>query len=218
MAEQFGLFYDDRSTDDEACEKGSGQKPPFNSTHQYDAVCRNSKGTDLNAIIAKEHPCIFPFYYKDKRYDSCGLLEASNFIVPVWRCPTKNITTKYKDTGINHFRDDLELINGYCYDVELAKETCDPALEDGGPACRRQLDPEMNDCLDRFVLPPFSTCKSDCPGGENLLPDSKVTSSLQQEALESLEEELFSSRRQHLLRRLCFPSELGETFLIATCQ
>ena len=172
------LSYDDQSTDDKACVKGSGQKPPFNSTlqyWQYDAVCRNTKGTELNPIIAKEHPCIFPFYYKDKRYDSCGLLEASNFIVPVWRCPTRNITTKYKDTDINHFKDDLDLRSGHCYDIELANATCNWDLEDGGPGCKRQLDPDL-ECPSHLVLPPFSTCKSDCPGGECLLSDSKVIS------------------------------------------
>ena len=97
VAEQFGLSYDDQSAaDDEACVKGTGQ-PPFNSTHPYDVVCRETVGTN---IFGREDPCIFPFYYKDKRYDSCALLETSNFIVPVWRCPTRNITTKYKDTGI----------------------------------------------------------------------------------------------------------------------
>ena len=163
IAEQFGLSYEEQSTDDEACVKGSGQKPPFNSTlqyWQYDAVCRNTKGTELNPIIAKEHPCIFPFYYKDKRYDSCGLLEASNFIVPVWRCPTRNITTKYKDTDINHFKDDLDLRSGHCYDIEFANATCNWDLEDGGPGCKRQLDPDL-ECPSHLVLPPFSTCKSD---------------------------------------------------------
>ena len=125
MAKQFGLSYDDQSTDDEACVKGSGQKPPFNSTHQYDAVCRAARGSER---FPREDPCIFPFYYRDKLYDRCALLKTSNFVVPVWRCPTWNISTKYKDTGINHFKDDA-LTKDYCYDIDLAIATCD---ETGG--------------------------------------------------------------------------------------
>ena len=93
-----------------------------------------------------EDPCIFPFYYKDTLYDSCALLETSNFIVPVWRCPTRNITTKYKGTDINHFDFDVELEKGICYDIDTADATCDFSLsEDGGPGCIRQLDPNMTD-------------------------------------------------------------------------
>ena len=110
VAEQFGLSYDDQAAEDEACTRGSGVK-------ELDAECRGTPGTDL---IAKEHKCIFPFYYKDKLYDSCSLLTTSNFVVPVFRCPTYNITTKYKDTGINHFEDTVELTAGYCYDLQLA--------------------------------------------------------------------------------------------------
>ena len=162
VAEQFGLSYEDQSTNDEACLKGSGQKPPFNSTHQYNSTCRQTTGSDL---AGREHKCIFPFYYKDTRYDECGLFESSNFIIPVWRCPTRNITTKYKDTGINHFKDDIETSQGICYDLNLAIQTCDNSLEDGGPGCQRQLDPSITDCFSFLRLPAFSTCKPDCPGG-----------------------------------------------------
>ena len=153
VAKQFGLSYDDHSADDESCLKGSGQKPPFNSTHQYNAVCRETVGE----IITGERPCVFPFYYKDKLYNRCALLETSNFVVPVWRCPTHNIATKYKDTGINHFTDDIELRKTYCHDYS----TC----TSHGPGCIIQLDPEI-DCPDWYRLPAFSTCKSDCPGGK----------------------------------------------------
>ena len=165
VAEQYGLSYEDQPADDEACVKGSGQKP-LNSTHQYDARCRETVGIEE---FGYEHPCIFPFYYKEKRYDSCALLETSNFVVPVWRCPVFNITTKYKDTGINHFKDDLELTKGYCFDVDLQAATCDWSndLDDGGPGCQLLIDPDR-ECEDLWKFLPFSTCKSDCPGGEHV--------------------------------------------------
>ena len=70
------------------------------------------------------------------------------------------------DTGINHFRDTFELTTGYCYNLSLAIATCDSDLEDGAPGCQRVLDPDA-DCPDFLRLPPFSTCKNDCPGGEH---------------------------------------------------
>ena len=78
------------------------------------------------------------------------------------------MTTKYKDTGINHFEDDVELSEGICYDLATAVETCDPFMEDGGPGCIKQLDPTITDTNCRLRLPAFSTCKSDCPGGKHL--------------------------------------------------
>ena len=166
MAEQFGLSYDDQSANDEACLKGTGQKPTFNKTHgywQYDAVCRENKGTDL---IGRELPCIFPFYYKGKRYDSCGLLETSNFVVPVWRCPVRNITTKYPGTDISHFEEDIELTGLYCIDREASLEAgCDFGSILSGTCPFRVLNPDL-ECDEYLKVPPFSTCKSDCPGGK----------------------------------------------------
>lgn len=142
--------------------KGSGQKPPLNRTH---SIFGNTPGSDL--VTVKEHHCIFPFYYKEKKFESCALFESSNFAAPVWRCPTRNITTKYPGTDINHFRDDFESNKAYCYDIDLARETCDPSQYNGGPGCQRLLDVDA-DCPDFLRLPPFSTCKSDCPGVRGL--------------------------------------------------
>ena len=154
IAEQYGMSYD--APEDESCTTGTGPQRP------YETTCRVNRGSDLTA---KEHPCIFPFYYRGKGpYNQCMLFEEENFVYPVFRCPTRNITTKYKDTGINHFEESLATTQGYCYDIKLAIETCDPDLEDGGPNCQRLLDPNAT-CDDYFRLPPFSTCKNDCPGG-----------------------------------------------------
>ena len=161
VAEQFGLSYDDQAAEDEACTRGSG-------VEESDAECRGTRGTELTPHVSlpfRENKCIFPFYYKDRLYDSCSLLTTSNFVVPVFRCPTYNITTKYKDTGINHFEDTVELTAGYCYDLQLAFDTCNFSLPDGGPGCQLLLIPNGS-CPPYYRLPPFSTCKNDCPGGE----------------------------------------------------
>jgi len=157
VAEQFGLSYDDQTVEDETCVKGTGQRPP------YDTKCRQNKGTDLTA---KEHPCIFPFYYKGKGpYNNCTLFDQQYFDVPVWRCPTRNVTTKFPGTNINHFEEDEKALSiGYCYDIHLAQQTCNLTLEDGGPDCQRVLIADDDSCPDYLRLKPFSSCKSDCPG------------------------------------------------------
>merc|ERR1712223_1138561 len=146
IAEQYGISYD--AVDDESCTTGTGPQRP------YQTDCRQNPGTDLTN---KEHKCIFPFYYRGKGpYNQCMLFEEENFVYPVFRCPTRNITTKFEDTGINHFEDALALTQGYCYNLTLAKETCDPDLEDGGPDCQRLIDPNDDTCPDFLRLPQFS--------------------------------------------------------------
>ena len=58
---------------------------------------------------------------------------------------------------------------GYCFDIALAQEICYLTLEDLGPDCQRVLDANDDSCPDYLRLPPFATCKSDCPGGNNEL-------------------------------------------------
>ena len=158
IAEQYGLSYD--GIEDETCSKGTGLKVPA------DPVCRQAPGSDLTG---KEYPCIFPFYYNNKGpYNQCMLFEEKGFVFPVFRCPTRNITTKFPGTQINHFEDPLETTQGYCYDIDLAQQTCDNSLEDGGPGCQRLLDPNDESCNAFLRLPPFSTCKNDCPGGDSV--------------------------------------------------
>ena len=43
VAEQFGLSYP--AVEDEACTQGVGEKPPFNSTHEYNSTCRATPGS-----------------------------------------------------------------------------------------------------------------------------------------------------------------------------
>ena len=111
VASQFGLSYEDQSSD-EACLDST---PTW---QQEDSMCRTTKSReipppghslqqfgrpDLGASWYNEFelPCIFPFYYKDKLYTSCALLDIGDYNTPVYRCPVFNITTK--KNGINHF-------------------------------------------------------------------------------------------------------------------
>ena len=83
-----------------------------------------------------ELPCIFPFYYREKLYTSCALLDIGDYNTPVYRCPIFN-TTKKKN-GINHFVEDYRDdgngdergIRKYCLDQKLAKRTCGSNLEE----------------------------------------------------------------------------------------
>ena len=157
IARQYGLAYD--SVLDDNCYKGTGPSPPYNTD------CRQNPGTDLSN---KEHKCIFPFYYRGQGpYDRCMLFEEDGFVYPVFRCPTRNITTKFKGTDINHFETTISTTEGICYDLALAIATCDNSMEDGGPGCQRVLDPNDTTCPSYLRLPQFSTCKNDCPGGIN---------------------------------------------------
>jgi hypothetical protein len=160
VADQYGLSYD--GVPDPSCSTGTGPTVPFNSTHKYDAVCRNTLGSDS---LGREEECIFPFYYRGKGpYTTCMLFEEDDFVYPVFRCPIRNITTKFPGTEINHFEETLELTKGYCIDQATAIATCDGVTVDGGPGCIKQLDPSITDCGNSIRLQPFSTCKNDCPG------------------------------------------------------
>ena len=191
VAQQFGLYFP--AADDEACVKGSGQKPPFNSTHEYDSMCRETAASD---VYGDERECIFPFYLGEKLYNSCALYSPVNLAVPLWICPTRNITTKYPGTEINHFTD-IDLRETYYVDTEHYYSTCLPKescirterslsrtvnqIVEGCDytTCQWQLNPDMNGpLLDEDGNPvqgrsewvtkwlPFSTCKTDCPGGK----------------------------------------------------
>lgn len=82
---------------------------------------------------------------------------------PVFRCPVRNITTKFPGTDINHFEEDLELTDGYCIDIKAAEAAgCDFTSDE---ECEfRLLNPDITDCNPFFIVQPFSSCKNDCPG------------------------------------------------------
>ena len=61
-------------------------------------VCRESIGDPKS----EERECIFPFYYEGELKEECILQTGdAEFIIPNFRCPTRNITTKIN--GINSF-------------------------------------------------------------------------------------------------------------------
>ena len=154
VAGQFGLSY--QAADDEACRQGTGQKPPFNSTHEYESTCRETPGLDLSAIQeGSEYPCIFPFYFKERLYNSCAVLETTDFVVPVWSCPVNNITTRFN--GINYFGPDIDPRKGYCLDVNHFWRTCGPAeCNPNDPYCNG-CDPTVQGC-DASIGPPIPPC------------------------------------------------------------
>ena len=184
IAEQFGLSFP--AADDEACRSGTGEKPPFNSTHDYNSTCRVTRASD---VYGDELKCIFPFYLGDKLYNNtCALYSTANLAVPLWICPTKNISTKYPGTDINYFPD-VDLIETYYLDAAVFDASCGPYdrdrvddLEDcefllrpewgdipigapGGPP--DDIPPPAGNYINRWF--PFQTCKSDCPGGKFFL-------------------------------------------------
>ena len=143
VAQQYGLAYDGDATDG-SCRIGTGVKP------RADTVCRET----ISNLAGSEFECIFPFYYKGKRYDKCVLFEQINFVYPVFRCPTWNITTKIE--GINSYPD-LETTDGLCLDTDPSVFVV--------TALRPPLSTSVT-CPDFLKVPPFGTCKNDCPGGD----------------------------------------------------
>ena len=144
IAEQYDMEYEDTESPDPACLVGSG------NPNDGDELCRITP-SNLIEIFTGEVECIFPFYYKNKKYDGCILFEEDEFVYPVFRCPTRNITTKYEDTGINSF-DFLPLVSGYC--PEDSMDSTSP------------LNPDKTDCSPFARRAPFSQCKNNCPGGK----------------------------------------------------
>jgi len=145
IAEQYGMEYEGSGQEDQACLVASGGNPDSRNE-----VCRNTP-SNLVELFSGEVECIFPFYYKDKKYDGCILFEEDGFVYPVFRCPTRDITTKID--GINSF-EFLPLVDGYCpTDSTDSTSPLDPSITDCSPFARRA---------------PFSQCKNNCPGVQAL--------------------------------------------------
>jgi len=148
IALQYGLQYDGVVGDE--C---STTQP---SNKQASGECRNTPSNLLEAVQNLELPCLFPFYLDGKKYESCVLFDQNDFVLPVFRCPIRNITTKID--GINSFRsDDLQsiLTGGLCQDIDAQKP------DDLLPPITPEL---LEDCSSTTRRVPFSQCKNDCPG------------------------------------------------------
>ena len=89
IAEQYDMDFTYNIEDaNQECTRGSGDISDYNSD-----TCRcQCPGEDL---------CIFPFYWNEKLFDQCAFLEEQEFLFPVFRCPTRNITRKINN--INSF-------------------------------------------------------------------------------------------------------------------
>jgi len=155
VARQYGLDYDGDPATDQTCSQGTGEKI---STQP----CRE---TVSNLLTNRpERDCIFPFYFRDKLYKECVLFEEDNFVYPVFRCPVRNITTKRPytdpDSGdmmmVNDFGDPIGLTQGIC--------VIQPSDEEAAAGQLVTLNPADDDCFSFERVPPFSTCKNDCPG------------------------------------------------------
>ena len=147
---QYNLQYDGTPAED--CPKSKQS-----ATQDQNTICRNTPSNTLEASQEIEKPCLFPFYYDDQLYDSCVLFDQNDFVLPIFRCPYRDIKRKYPGTDINWFKsDDLEsiLTGGFC------------PLDYDGANNLPVLDPDDNSCLSSQRRVAFSQCKNDCPGGK----------------------------------------------------
>merc|ERR1711892_359235 len=149
VAEQYGMDYEGSGQEDKACLVASG-----GNRAGRNEVCRNTP-SNLVELFSGEVECIFPFYYKDKKYDGCILFEEDGFVYPVFRCPTRDIPTKIEDEeGTYNSFEFLPLVDGYC-----PADSTDP---------NSPLDPNITDCSPFARRSPFSQCKNNCPGVQAL--------------------------------------------------
>jgi len=141
IASQYGLEYRYDGETEPACYQGQGD--PFDKDQEN---CTITPLTLADILIGEEE-CIFPFYYDGRKYDKCVLFDESEFVYPVFRCPTRNITTKID--GINSYPSisEVGLFDGLC--------PTDPS-DNSSP-----LDPAKN-CSGGFTI--FKQCKNNCPG------------------------------------------------------
>ena len=140
VAKQYNTEYNARGPAEQACVVGQGDK------HDGDNRCRITPSSLPEAFIPASD-CIFPFYYGGKEYDQCVLYDEAGFVYPIFRCPTRNITSKIK--GINS------------YPVIAFTEGLCPT---DGTDVTSDLDPNK-DCEPFERRAPFSQCKNNCPGG-----------------------------------------------------
>jgi len=144
IAKQYKMIYDYSGPLDQACTTGSGD--PLDGEKK---TCRNTPADLLQCVFDNEVECKFPFYYNGKKYDECILLQEGDLTYPIFRCPTRDITTKID--GINSF-EFTTLVDKYCLlDATDLNSPLDPTIpiESCSPFGRRA---------------PFSQCKNNCPG------------------------------------------------------
>ena len=140
IAKQYKLSYEHESEvlADKSCTLPTGDLEDGDKN-----TCRESIGD----LTSEERECIFPFYYEGELKYECVLQTIdADFIIPNFRCPTRNITTK------------INGINSYTFKDTILREYC---LDKNG-----SLDPEIDSCDVSVRIPPLVPCKNNCPGGE----------------------------------------------------
>ena len=108
VAEQYGLTF---------------PTSPSCSAARGDSATNLACTETISNLFSTEHPCIFPFFYEGRRYNECIQFEQDGFLLPVFRCPVRNITTKVDGVSAFTF---LEPTHGYCLNDQVAKNKATP--------------------------------------------------------------------------------------------
>ena len=145
VAQQYGLSHEG-DPDNPSCTMANGERKPSQP-------CRTKEVRQDENGQFTERRCIIPFYSRGRRYDECALLEPSNFVYPVFRCPQYNSVKK--TDGINDYGD-MEPNSFYCLNSKFELDISIPGAPLNCPT--GTLGATL----------PFSTCKNDCPGGKVL--------------------------------------------------
>ena len=167
VAKQYGLSYDGDPSSDQSCTQSNGQRPTG------EEICRATGVVNL-FYIESEYQCIFPFFYQGQLFKECALIELSDFVYPVFRCPVRNSTVKTAwtdpETG------EVKMVNDF-KNLNPTQDACVIHPPADAPFTElASINPEINPGDDNcpvfdeetFItgLPPFSVCKNDCPGGK----------------------------------------------------
>ena len=160
VAEQYGLDYTAGAVDPK-CVTATGDKNQVNVTN---CLTRSSIFDDSSPYSEENrYPCLFPFYKDGKLYDSCIYIEQQGYILPLYFCPQRNITTKID--GINHYMTQDRLT----HDVVHASPACqDPSAQQPGDR-EPPVNPDINitDCApENIVFFTYQQCNNNCKGGK----------------------------------------------------
>jgi hypothetical protein len=143
VAAQYDLDYKFDGSTDPACVESQGD--PLDEEKND---CTITPSTLIDLFDDRPRPCIFPFHYNNKTFTECSLFDESGFVYPVFRCPSREITTK--KNGINSYPT-IGLTEGLCL--------TDP----NNPNSPLDADPEAI-CNPFARRPVFQQCKNNCPG------------------------------------------------------
>ena len=161
IAKEYSLKFTPSGDPDPACTMGTGDINDVTnpSISGGDFICRNTPSNLLEAGTDVELPCIFPYYFDGHITETdCVQFNQGGLNFPTFVCPTRNITTKID--GFSSFSSEdltIILVGGFCQDFDAQGNDELPPL-----------NPDINDCGPAQRRVPFSQCKNNCPGGENI--------------------------------------------------